>query len=332
MRIMARIAATATLLAATAAQADRVIMDNGDRYSGRITSMSNGILEIESEFGSLRLPWDRVAQLSTDQAVELTLESGTRISGTVTAEDGIIRFDSQELAGLALHAGDVLALEPADAPDLRIEGRINAGAAATRGNTDTESYHANGEFVARTTRNRFRAGGEINYGSEEGRRVENDVSAALGYDHFVGRHWYVNSNIGLARDEFKDLDLRTTVGVGVGYQFRDLASDRLAVETGVNYVHEDFDMADDRGRPAARYALDFLRTLQFGPTLFHRHELLIGFEDAEDVLLQTETGLRFPLMRSLTGTVQVDVDYDWQPPPGAERGDIAYLVTLGYEL
>jgi hypothetical protein len=117
----------------------------------------------------------------------------------------------------------------------------------------------------------------------------------------------------------------------LGYQFWDLTSDRLAAEFGLSYIHEDFSVGEDRAQPAARYALNFLRRLTLGPTLFHRHEVLAGLEHSKDVLLHTETGLRLALLKNVTGTLQVNFDYDWQPAPGAERNDTTYLLTFGYE-
>lgn len=324
-------AGLALLLVAGTGQADTVVMDNGDRYGGRVTGMSNGVLQLQGEFGNLQLPWARVDALVVDQPTEMELSSGTRLLGRLVLRNGMVRFAEPELAGLALPQTDIVSVRPTDAVDLRVEGRINVGAATARGNTHTESYHTDGEFIARTSRNRFRLSGQLNYAEKDRERTANDVSATFSYDHFVGRRWYFNSTAGLARDEFKNLNLRTTIGGGAGYQFRDQPTNRLAIEFGLSYVHEDFDTAEDQGQPAGRYALNVLRRLALGPTLFHRHEILVGLQHTGDVLLHTETGIRFPLMRHITGTLQVNGDYDWQPAPGARPEDITYQITFGYE-
>src|SRR5699024_7518453 len=95
--------------------------------------------------------------------------------------------------------------------------------------------------------------------------------------------------------------------------------DRLAVELGFSYVREDYKDADDEDQPAVRYALNFLRGFSAGPTLFHRHELLASLKDSDYALLHTETGVRLTLMEHITGTLQVNFDYDWQPAPGAKH-------------
>lgn len=324
-------AAMALLLTTSIAAADTVLMDNGDRYRGRVTGMSSGSMQLQSDFGKLSLPWKRIVELKVDQPLQVTLESGARLNGTLTLQQGQIQFAESELTDLLLPPSAVVALSPPDAPDFRLEARLNVGLAATSGNTDTESYHVDGEFITRTSRDRFRLGGQLNYGSEDSRRSENNAAAVLAYDHFFSSLWYLNTNFGVARDEFKDLKLRTTAGAGIGHQFRDQTDDRLAVEIGLSYIHEVFEVGEDRGQPAARYALNFIRRLSLGPVLFHRHEFLAGLEHSKDVLLHTETGLRLTLLQNITGTLQLNYDHDWHPSPGTARGDTAYLLTFGYE-
>lgn len=312
------------------ATAATVLMDTGERFQGQITGMSSGSVQLQGEFGRLSLPWSRIVELEADEPLQATLSSGARLNGTIRLRQGSIGFLEPGLNQLTLPVEAIVALAPVDTPDLRLEARLNVGLAATNGNTDTESYHVNGEFIARGSRNRFRLGGQYKYASEESRRTENNASAALSYDHFLSDNWYLNTNFGLARDEFKDLALRTTAGIGMGYQFWDRPGSRLATELGVSYIHEDFDEAEDRGQPAARYALDFLRRLTAGPTLFHHHEVLAGLEHGKDILLHAETGLRLTLLENVTGTVQINYDYDWKPAPGTERADTTYLITIGY--
>lgn len=310
--------------------ADWVRMDNGDRYSGRVTALEQGKLRLEGSFGRLELPWNRIEALETEQPLRITLEGGERVVGRLSVDDGQVRIDDEQARRLTFAPDRILAAGPVSVPTLQLSGWINAGANVTRGNTHTAAYHADAELVARTEQNRTRVGAEFNYGSENGERTINNAAAYLNYDHFVSRRWYFNSNLGLARDEFRDLDLRTTVGVGFGYLFLDAPPDRLAIELGLSYLHENFDKGEDNGEPAARYALDFVKQLAAGPRLFHRHEVLAGLETSDNVLLRSQTGIRFPLWERLTSTVQVNFDYDWDPAEGSESEDVVYLFSLGY--
>lgn len=321
-------------LATAPAFADQLATDQGDRLSGELLRLEGDKVYFKTAYGTVEVPFSSVSQLRTETPRRVTLREGGRLTGRLEMSDGELRFvDAPDLAGLSLPASAVLAMGPADAPLVKLEGQFNVGATVTQGNTETELYHVDAELIARGRPNRYSLYADANYGEEDGERIVSDATLQAGYDHFVGDRWYFNSTVGLTRDEFRDLRLRTTAGVGMGYQFRDDEIARLAAEAGLSYIHEDFEEADDESQPAGRWALDYRRRLGGdGPTFFHRHELLVGLDDPDDTLLRSQTGLRFPLLERLAGTVEVDYDYDWQPPAGAESEDVTYMLKLGYSL
>ena len=133
------------------------------------------------------------------------------------------------------------------------------------------------------------------------------------------------------KDEFKDLNLRSSIGAGVGYQFFETPLTNLSLEAGLAYVNEDFEEGVDDDYPAGRWSLDFDRYLvdkiiQF----FHFHEGFIGLEDTDDFFIRTRTGLRVPVYKNIKATVQYNFDYDKSPTPGREKEDEMFIFTLGY--
>jgi len=175
--------------------------------------------------------------------------------------------------------------------------------------------------------NRFTVGGEANHTEDGGVTTESNGLAYLKYDHFVSKKWYVYGNATGERDRFKDIRLRTTLGVGTGYQFLESPETNLALEGGVNYVNVDSYAAADEGFPAARVALRFDHLiwrdrLQF----FHVNEAYAG----EATFVRTQTGLRAALLKKVRATLQYNVDWDADPAPGRVSTDRALLFTLGY--
>lgn len=173
----------------------------------------------------------------------------------------------------------------------------------------------------------------LNYARDDSREIADNASVSGGWDHFINPRWYLNSNVGFARDEFKSLDLRSTVGLGLGYQWSESDRRKLSAEFGLSYVHEDLANGDSESQPAARWALKYEHRLA-SATLYHDQELLLGIEDIEDIedtLLRTRTGLRMPISERVSGSLQINYDHDFQPVAGADETDIAYLFKLGYE-
>jgi putative salt-induced outer membrane protein YdiY len=226
---------------------------------------------------------------------------------------------------------EVKAINPTKAPAIKLKGQVNAGASFTRGNTDTETYHVDGELVARTAKNRSTVGGEFNRAKDDGDGTVNNALGFMKYDHFLTPKWYLYSNALFEHDEFKDLNLRTALGAGVGHQFFETTRTSLAAEAGLAYINEDFDEAGDDHYPAGRWAVDFDRYLyREWVQFFHFHEGFIGLEDTNDIFVRSRTGLRFPLYSRFTATTQYNWDWDNSPAPDREKVDEMVLFSLGY--
>ncbi|MCP1674965.1 putative salt-induced outer membrane protein YdiY [Natronocella acetinitrilica] len=326
------------ILIAGAVQADTLLLDNGDRISGTLIRLGDGRVEFRQQVTSttVNINWDRVAGLTTDDVVRVLLNDGTEIAGRIVeAEDGRLRMDSVNLdAPVSFALTSVAEISGPSTPErdrVRTTGNIAAGGNFTRGNTRSEAYNANGNFEARTNVNRFRLAGDVNQAKDDGVLVRDNASATARYDHFLSDRVYANSSVSLNRNRFKDLRLRTAAGAGFGYQFFDSPRRSLSSELGVSYVNQDFYDAENESNPAGRWAIDYEERL-FGASLrlFHSQEGLVSLEKAGEFLVQTRTGLRFPLMFGLTGTLQANVDYDNDPPGDRRKTDQAYVATIGY--
>lgn len=329
--------ALALLLTSTGADADTLIMHNGDRLTGTVVSKQDNILTLNTPYaGTLRIQWSEVRQLISEKPVQVILEDDTRLTGTLLpSEDGKVRIRADEVLETApIALSEVRYINPPVEVNggVRIKGWVNVGVNISSGNTDTEQYHLDAETVARTLENRFTLGATFNRTTDSGTETASNATGYGKYDHFLSEQWYTYANALFTRDEFKDLKLRTTLGLGSGYQFFESEPLSLSLEGGLTYVNEDFYHKEDESYPAGRWALDYERLL-FGTRLrfFHKHEGLAGLTDVDDLLILSKTGIRAPLGQGLTASAQVDVDWDNTPAAGNDSTDTRYLLNLGYE-
>lgn len=331
-------AAVSALLYAHAGVADVIEMKNGDRLTGKVVAKAGDTLTVNTAYGELALKWSEVARLSTDESAEIMLDDKTLLTGTVSGDgEGAMKIESpviRETAPIDLARVSYINPPPeVSGRGLKLNARVNVGAARYTGNTDTQTVHVDGEAVARSLVNRYTVGALYNQSEDNGVETANNSTGYMKYDHFFSEKWYGYVNGIFNKDKFKDLNLRTAVGPGVGYQVFESEEMNLSLEGGLNYVNEDFIAAEDDSYGAGRWALNFDRylipeKLQF----FHAHELLFGLEDTDNLLLRTQTGLRVPLFSGITGTAQINYDWDKSPPPGAKKADTGYLFTLGYAM
>jgi putative salt-induced outer membrane protein YdiY len=187
--------------------------------------------------------------------------------------------------------------------------------------------------VARTKKNRYKIGGELSKEESNGTTTSQNWLAYGNYSHFLDKKWYLYADTLFEHDEFKDLDLRSTLGVGTGYQIFETQLLNLSISAGLAKVDENFDVAKDDDYTAGQWSVNydqyfFKKFVQ----LFHVNTGFVSLEDADDWFYRTRTGLRFPVYKGLTATLQYNYDYDHQPSVDAEEEeDTKFIFLLGYE-
>ncbi len=326
---------TIGLIPAQFSFADTVMLTNGDRITGKVIALENNKLLVDTAFaGKISILWHTVATLETEEPVRLALESETLMVSRIKAdEDGKIKISPPEAKHpLAVSLSQVVLINPPpQEPSVKLSGRMNAGMNISDGNTQTEALSLDGELVARSRTNRFTIGATYNRKEDEGVKTADNSSGYLKYDHFLSEKWYVLANVTGTRDDFKDLNLRTDMGIGVGYQVWETKQRNLSLEAGLSYVNEDFVEAEDENFSAGRWAIDFNHLLWNSEVqFFHGHEGLVSIEDTNDLIIRSRTGLRMPIYKGLTSTIQVKWEWDNSPAEGQENSDTDYMFFIGY--
>jgi len=321
------------MFAVASVRADEVVLNNGDRITGKMVNLEDGKLSIKTEYaGVISIDWSQVKTFSTDAPAYVKIGDNTVLVKITESESGTVTLESDDLRtpeSVALSRLETMSYERK--PAVRVSGRINIGAASSSGNTNVENLNANAEVVARSDQNRVTLGGQVNKGKDSGKETESNWLAYLKYDHFISEKWYAFANASGENDKFKDINLRTTLGAGGGYQVLDTGKTYLLLELGANNVNTDFEVGTDQNYPAARFALDFSRKL-FGSEaeFFNRDVFFNSLDDSENQFLRTRTGLRLPIVERLNSTIQYNYDWDNNPAPGRRSEDKTWLFTLGY--
>lgn len=318
------------------AAADEVRLNNGDRISGEVKSLKEDKLVLVTSYaGEITITWSEVAVLLTDKPIKVVLSDETVVEGiSQPGDEEEMNLLTEKIKGsVSIHLADVKSINPGPPePNLKISARANVGIDVKKGNTDTESYHFDGSFVARTEKNRYRAAFESDTEKSSGAKTVDNWLGSITYDHFLSQKWFLYGNASFESDEFKDLNLRSVFGVGSGYQFSETPAKKLSGELGFSYANEDYEAYEDDSYAAGRLAFVFEKAL-FDEHLifFHNDEALINIEDTEDITIRTQTGFRFPFYKRLNLTFQYNWDWEKMPAAGQEKTDERYLVTLGYE-
>jgi putative salt-induced outer membrane protein YdiY len=316
--------------------ADELWLKNGDHLTGDVVRMENKVLIFKTAYaGDLSIQWGEISNLRTDKPIQIMLSGDMSARGIVKpGEGGSVSVKTDKVAEpITFGLAQITVINPKPpGPAVTLKGTANVGASVTSGNTDTKSLYIDGKLVARSAKNRFTIGGLMNKAEDSGKKTVDNATGYMEYDYFFKEKWYAYTNGTVTHDHFKDIHLRTVLGAGAGYQIFETPIRNLSLEAGLSYVNEDFNVAEDQGFAAGRWAVDFDHFFfNKGVQFFHSHEGVVSLENSKDLFIRSQTGFRFPLFKGLNTTAQLNWDYENNPSPGRERSDETYLLTLGYQ-
>lgn len=334
------------------ASADEIRMKNGDVLTGKIVKKETDRVIFRTTYaGEIPIQWSEVANVISDQPVQIVLLDGTSVNGVlVKTEPGSAKVafakikdepqqddrPTEELPEASFDLVSTKYLNPT--PDLtgegmRWSGNMAAGATLTRGNNETKQLRFDAETIARALQQRYTVGGHFNRAEDRGRNTLFNSRAYGKFDYFFSKKWYGYANTTLENDRFRDLRLRSTYGAGTGYQIFETPERNLSLEGGLNYVSEDYyeEEEDDDSYPGIRWATKYDQLLFTGSTrFFHEHEVLIGLNEVSQTLVFSKTGFRFPLIFNFNASAQFNFNWDSTPAEGREKEDSTLMFTLGY--
>ncbi len=221
---------------------------------------------------------------------------------------------------------------PAPAPVApKWTGSVALGGTYSDGNTDRRSATATGNAEYRREIDRTTIGFLWNYAEEQGVLTGRKTQGRLQYDRFFTKKFYGLAQASAESDFQAALDLRTTIGVGAGYQFQDKPSWKVSGEAGVSYVDSDFvGTVDDSSYAAARaaYTWDWKPNAKYN--LSQTGEIFPSLENAEDVNARVDTKGRMNLTDTMFAQLQWLYQWDNTPAAGKVRNDNLVVFSLGW--
>ena len=313
-------------------RADTLLLHNGDRLSGTLSSIADQKVAFETVYAGLLSVEQRLVEyVETNRAYNLR--------GAAFERQGqLMVLDGQQGVGQPDEFSplDIASIESADRVQRVVAmlpldwvSRVDLSAVFSSGNSATESFNtlaesrlkrANSEHLATLLRNTEKA---------EGTTSKDQVDLSYGFKRFISPKWYGSANGNYFRDELKDIDQRLSIGAGLGFQLANSRRGVLSTEVGVSAVQERLNGVD-RTNPAARWAIDFQRYFfDRRVEVFHRQTLLAIASEGRGQVLTSSTGFRFALSARVDTALRTDLNYETNPPQGSKKTDTTYTLGVG---
>jgi len=312
---------------------DEIVLTNGDRLSGTLKTSDGTSVILETEYSDpIKISKSKIKRIYVNNPADIHLITGEVLRGSIRSEgDGKIIVDgSPGRQPVSVEWDNVAALNPPPEHLSKWTGNITVGAGMQSGNTDRASVSVGAEATRRSVNDRFSMRLLYNYAEEDKSVSTRNTYGAMKYDYFFTEKYYVYLSTELLHDSFKNLNLRTVIGPGVGYQVWDDTIKFLLFEAGLSYYSEDLKEGVDQdwitGRVAGNVRYTVLDTLVLSDYLL----IYPSFEDAGEFTLRNEASITSPLAAGWSLKFSNILEHDSDPPAGIQSNDWQWLLGLQY--
>ena len=326
----------------SAANADELLMKNGDRLQGTVVSMTLGKLMFKTPYaGTITIDWDKVDRLTTKEPLEAYLRDENTLMGklTVTKDGALILQPADGSPPVPIAMAQVKTLErPKPPAGWKFSGNVSAGVSKETGNTNTEKYNLIANAKISKLPHEVKLYAEYHKEYSKNKLSKDKGLGSATYEHFLTKKWFVFGNGTAQMDKFKSLDLLGNVAVGPGYQLWRSRVKNLSFKIGPSYVYQKYTKPmdflngkDQRTYFAGYWALDFdMWFFDKFFQIFHHQDLIYDVQDSTNWRVRTRTGIRIPMVLKLFASFQFNYDYDNQPADGRKKNDQSGIFGFGW--
>jgi putative salt-induced outer membrane protein YdiY len=202
---------------------DIVIMKNGDRLTGEVKRLEQGVLYIQTDYfsGSVGVDWLQVEKVESKATYQIVLSDGKRLTGSISKvgtaagpnKDVIVRAEGVEVP---LAGTDVVEIQ-SQKPNFwrQLKGAIDLGYSYTSGNGQSSlSSSASAEYPSVN----WAAGASYtaSFSGQSGGTTSNLFDVQAFGERFLSRNSYLIGLSDFLHSSQQDLVLRTTFGGAYG--------------------------------------------------------------------------------------------------------------------
>ena len=322
---------------AAAGRKDLVMMKNGDRLTGEVKKLENGMLYVDLDYvsGSIGLDWKQVEKLQSTGMYQITLQNGNHLVGTLermsvvdaTGKDVVINSD------VRVPASEVVNIESQKTSFWRqLRGSLALGLSYTSGNSQTA---LNADDSVNYKAKAWAAGASYtsSFSGQSGSPQTNLQEVQAAGERYLGRNSFLFVLSDFLHSSQQELNLRTTLGGAYGQYWIRTNEQALRWLGGAVYTHEDFQSSriqptqqNFEGLVGAQYELYYFDryTLQSQLLVFP------GLSDFGRIRATAKTTLRVKLRNNFSLSFSLWDNYDSRPPVVAKKNELGASTNLGW--
>jgi hypothetical protein len=324
--------------ATAAPKTDIVTLVNGDRITGEVKSLEYNQLKFStSHMGTIYIEWDKIASIQSDQYLLLERTDGRRYYGQLKPgePDAKLRVQGSKEGGIeAVDMALVVRAEPIEKGNLfdRTDGYISAGLDGAKAN-DRSSVDLAAGLSSRTQKREWSFDGSMNLTDDSTGETSERYQLQGDYKQFLRARDFYLGFAGFERNTELDLNLRSSVGGGLGRYFVQNNHSQWIGGVGLGYSHENYTGGETldsvEGVLVTSFRIfryDFPET-DIGGSL----SLLPSLTEAGRLRAEGDLRAKYEFVDDLYFEVKLYGSYDSKPPlADSQQSDYGLTTSLGY--
>lgn len=318
---------------------DIVVLDNGDRLTGQIKGLQNGMLYFKSDraIGTLQLDWKTVRYVQSKARFEFETREGKLYIGYPSpSEDasileGQIHLRMEDNSTIQLQTSDVLTIrELQENFWARFDLSLDAGITFTQANSQTQT-NVQASLLFTNPRYTFSANLSSLFSSQKDAEDTSRQELVFLGNRYISRPWETFGIGYFLRDNEQELNLRMTLGGGFRRMFLKGNRTRFSGVAGLAYTKENyFDEADNRN------SLEVLTGLEFSSYRFRSSEINAyvfvypSLTEAGRIRVDSNSYWKWEIVKDLYWKVSMFNNYDNKPPEGTPNNNFGVTSSIGW--
>jgi|SRR5436190_11234492 len=316
---------------------DVVVLKNGDRITGEIKKIQYGTLYFKPGYAlqNVEIDWTRVGQLDSLDRFNVVLTNGMVHTGLIhkmpTSDDFTITTGQTVVS---VSRSEVIRVQPTeDSRWKQMTGSIDFGFSLASDNRQTQSQLG---AVASYLGERNTVGLNLtsNLSSQNDGANTSRNSFTFDYGRRISEKWSATFLTNLLASSQQELDLRTSVGGGVGRILIRTANTRSLVSGGLLFNRERY--SPETGlQPLSKTAEAWL-SLAFTHFRFKVFDLdtrLTAYPNLttrDRVRVNSESNVRWEFVKDWYWNLRIYENFDSHPPIVAPKNDFGVTTSFGW--
>jgi hypothetical protein len=319
-----------------AAKTDVVVLVNGDDVTGEVKSLEFGTLRYGTDsMGTVRIDWEDVVSVESDQALQVELTDGSRYFGGLVESGKEFRIRIDTASGeFTFPTSAVVRMTPIETAERfvqRLDGSFSLGFQTQKSSSVTTSS-VNADVSHRSRRDLVGLRLNSSVTDQPSEPTVARQSLKLNYQRFRPNRWFTDWFTGWERNDELGINARLSLGAAIGRYLVQSNQNLFSLTIGAQAARSSFTGEDDttteaEGRIEARYLRRSLVPESSIQLTSIAYPLL---EDLSQFRVESDLSFRRELIDDLFLELSIGHSYTSDPPTGAASSDHVVTTSLGY--